>query len=114
MQALNFVIPEALTIAFDDSQTIWLLVDKFMRLQTKLRHIDIDSHWLREEVQYDSIHIRWVPSKKMVANRLTKVLSSAQKHDFFLRMTGIEDQKDLLAFIKREEDILQQLQIDPK
>ncbi len=29
-------------------------------------------------------------------------------------MTGIEDQKDLLASIKREEDALQQLQTDPE
>ncbi len=28
-------------------------------------------------------------------------------------MTGIKDQKDLLASIKREEDALEQLQTDP-
>ncbi len=45
----------------------------------------------------------------MVADGLTKALSSTEKHDFFVRMTGIEDQKDLLASIKRKEDALQQL-----
>lgn len=29
-------------------------------------------------------------------------------------MTGIKAQKDLLAFIKREKNTLQQLQTDPK
>ncbi len=48
----------------------------------------------------------------MVADGLTKTLSSVQRHDSFVRMTGIEDQKDLLASIKREEDALQQLQTD--
>ena len=50
MQALNLVISEALTIKFDNAQTIWLLVDKSMKLQTKLRHVDIHSHWLRQKV----------------------------------------------------------------
>ncbi len=106
MQALNLVIPEALTIECDNAQTIRLLVDKFMKLQTKLRQVDIHSHRLRQEVQRGSIHIRWVPTKEMVADGLTKAFSSAQKHNSFVKMTGIEDQKDLLASIKREEDAL--------
>ncbi len=101
MQALNLVIPEALTIEYDNLQTIRLLFNESMKLQTKLRHVDIHSHWLRQEVQRGLIHIRWVPTKEMVAEGLTKALLSAQKHDFFVRMTGIEDQKDLLASIKR-------------
>ena len=114
MQALNLVIPEALTIECDNVQTIQLLVDESMKLQTKLRHVDIHSHWLRQEVQRGSIHICWVPTKEMIADGLTKALSSAQKHNSFVRMTGIEDQKDLLASIKREEDALQQLRTDPE
>ncbi len=114
MQALKLVIPEALTIECDNSQAIRLLVDKSMKLQTKLRHIDIHSHWLRQEVQRDSIHIRWLSTKGMVADGLTKVLSSAKKHNFFVQMIGIEDQKDLLVSIKTEKDVLQQLQIDPE
>ncbi len=51
MPVLNLVFPEALTIEYDNAQTIRLLVDKSMRLQTKLRHFDIHSHWLRQEVQ---------------------------------------------------------------
>ncbi len=58
MQVLNLVIPETLSIECDNSQTIRLLVDKSMKLQTKLRYIDIHSHRLRQEVQRGSIHIR--------------------------------------------------------
>ena len=36
MQALKLVIPEALTIEYDNSQIIRLMVDKSMKLQTKL------------------------------------------------------------------------------
>ena len=107
MQALNLVIPELLTIEFDNAQTIRLLVDKSMKLQTKLWHVDIHSHRLGQEVQRRLIHIRWVPTKEMVANSLTTALSSAQKHDSFVGITGIEDQKDLLASIKGDEDPLQ-------
>ncbi len=114
MQALNLVIPEALIIECKNAETIRLSVDKSMKLKTKLRHVDIDSHWLRQEVQSGSIHIRWVPTKEMVTNGLIKTLSSAQKNNSFVRMTGIEDQKDLLASIKREKDTLQQLRTDPK
>ncbi len=64
MQALNLVILEALQIESDDSQTIQLLVGKSIKLQTKLWHVDIYSHWLGQEVQYGLIHIRWVPSRR--------------------------------------------------
>ncbi len=114
MQALTFVIPEVLTIECDNAKSIRLLVDKSIKLQTNLRHVDIHSHWLRQEVQRGSINIRWVASKEMVADGLTKAISSAEKHDYFVRMTGIEDQKDLLASIKREKDALQQLRTDPE
>ncbi len=85
-----------------------------MKLQTKLRHFDIHSYWLRQEVQRSSIHIRWVPAKGVVADGLTKALSSTQKHDSFVRMTGIVNRKDLLASIKREEVVFQQLRSKPK
>ncbi len=114
MQALNFIIPETLTIEYDNPQTIRLLVDKSMKLQTKLRNVNINSHCLRLKVQRDSIQIRWVPAKEVVANGLTKALSSSNKHDSFVRMTDIEDRKNLLASIKRKEDTLQQLRTDPK
>ncbi len=50
--------------------------------------------------------------QEMVADSLTKALSSAQKHDSFVKMIGIQDQRDLLASIKREQNVLQRLQTD--
>ena len=101
-----------LTIECDNAQIIRLLVDKSIKLQTKLWHVDIHSHWLKEKVQRGFIYIWWVPTRKMIANGLTKALSSAQKHKSVVSMTGIGDQNNLLASIKREEDALQQLQTD--
>lgn len=85
-----------------------------MKLQTKLRHVNIYLHWLRQKVQHGSMHIWWIPTKEMIANGLTKALSSAQKHNSHLRMTGIKNQKDLLASIKRKKEAFQQLQIAPE
>ena len=81
-----------------------------MKLKTKFRNVDIISHWLRQKVQHSSIRICWLPTNEMVADGLTKALPIAKKHKSFVRMTGIEDQKDLLASIKREELALQQLE----
>lgn len=50
MQTLNLVLPELLTIKCDNTQTIQLLVDKSIKLQAKLRHVDIHSHGLRQKV----------------------------------------------------------------
>ena len=46
MKALKLSIPKAFTIKCDNAQTIRLLVDESTKLQTKLRHVNIHSHWL--------------------------------------------------------------------
>ena len=104
MKALKLFLLEVLTIEYNNKQTIRLLVDESTKLQTKLCHVDIHSHWLRQEVQRQSIKIRWVPTKDMVADGLTKALSVI-KHEYFVGMTGIEDKRELLASIKREDDL---------
>lgn len=50
MKALIPFLPKALTIECNNKQTIWLLVDESTKLQTKLRHVDIHAHWLKQEV----------------------------------------------------------------
>jgi hypothetical protein len=40
-----------LTLYCDNQQTIRLLTQEGQKLDTKLRHIDIHQHWLRQEVQ---------------------------------------------------------------
>ena len=54
MEALTLFFPEPLTIECDNKQTIRLLVDESTKLQTKLRYIDIHSHWLTQKVQRQS------------------------------------------------------------
>jgi hypothetical protein len=58
----------------DNQQTIRLLDQEEPLLTTKLRHVDIHQHWLRQEVQNGAIDIDWVPTFAMKADGLTKPL----------------------------------------
>jgi hypothetical protein len=103
LKALSIEIDEPLAIECDNQQTIRLLTES-AKLQTKLRHIDIYSHWLRQEVQRGSITLTWQESKKMMGDGLTKALSRGL-FDRFTDMIGLVDQEDRLKSIKREEDL---------
>jgi hypothetical protein len=65
------------------------------QLRTKLRHVDIHHHWLRQEVQAGRIPVEWMKTSDMVADGLTKILPR-QKQAEFVRMLGMEDIGHLL------------------
>jgi len=79
-----------------------------MKLQTKLRHVDIHSHWLRQEVQRGTISIDWQETKKMMADGATKALGKALFRRF-TDMIGLEDQEERLGLIRREEELKEQI-----
>ncbi|KAJ5368482.1 uncharacterized protein N7496_008242 [Penicillium cataractarum] len=83
------------SIQCDNKQTITLLTKEAPHLRTKLRHIDIYQHWLRQEVQAGRIPVDWVPTAKMDVDGLTKLLPR-QKHARFVRQLGMEDIRYLL------------------
>ena len=47
----------------DNCQSIHLVTAKIAQLQTKLRHIDIHNHWLRQEVRDWQITIKYISTK---------------------------------------------------
>ena len=59
----------------DNTQTIGLVTKEIATLQTKLRHVDIHNHWLREAVKDRRIRVNYAPNKEMLADDLTKALS---------------------------------------
>ena len=63
-----------LSLQCDNQQMIRLLVQDTLRLVTKLRHVDIHDHWLRQEVQAERLQIEWVQTADMRADGLTKAL----------------------------------------
>ena len=60
------------------------------QLNTRLRHVDIHGHWLRQEIQEGRISIEWCPTAKMKADGLTKVLPG-QKFRAFTKQLNLVD-----------------------
>lgn len=81
------------TINCDNLQTIRLLTKDGPELSTKLRHVDIHHHWLRQEVRDNQIKINWTPTAAMVADGLTKALPR-QKHETFVHQLNLVDIKE--------------------
>jgi hypothetical protein len=89
-QTIRFSPGQPLSLRCDNQQTVGLLTKETPQLRTKLRHVDIHHHWLRQEVQNKRIPVEWVPSANMVADGLTKLLPR-QKFVEFVRQLGMED-----------------------
>ena len=54
------------------------------RLVTKLKYVDIHSHWLRQEVQAGTIKLEYIKTSLLVVDGFTKELPR-QKHEKFIR-----------------------------
>lgn len=67
-----------LRLICDNQQTIRLLERPLERLKTKLRHVDVHNHWLREHVQKKTICISYERSANLIADGLTKALQGDQ------------------------------------
>ena len=65
-------------------------------LETRLRHVDIHQHWLRQEVEDGTITIKWLPTAPMPADGLTTALP-AQKHATLLRQLNLVDISEKLG-----------------
>jgi hypothetical protein len=79
-----------ITIQCDNKQTIRLVTAEVATLQTKLRHVDIHNHWLRQEVGQEKIVVEYTPTNSMVADGLTKALST-RLHGRFVQQIGLEE-----------------------
>lgn len=86
---------EAYKVECDNQQTIRLLTTPAIKLATKLKHIDIHHHWLRQEVQDQRLQLKWIPTNAMPADGFTKALPT-QKHLTFIKQLGLIDIKHLV------------------
>ena len=77
-------------LACDNVQTVNLLLKDEPRLNTKLRHVDIHRHWLRQEVRLGKVTPYWIGTKQMMADGFTKALPK-DSHEEFVRMLGLVD-----------------------
>jgi hypothetical protein len=86
--AIDFNTKERLTLQCDNLQTVRILTKETMKLDTKLKHVDVHQLWLRQEVEAGRIHVKWVPTASMPADGLTKILPP-QKHENFVNQLGL-------------------------
>jgi hypothetical protein len=77
-------------ILCDNKQTIRLVNEDVNQLQTRLRHVDIHNHWLRQEASSGRIRIEYCPTNQMLADGLTKALPR-QKFEPFVKQLGLVD-----------------------
>ena len=88
--AIQFTTQQGVKIPCANVQTIRILTKEAMKLDTKLRHVDIHQHWLRREVQQGRIAVQWLPIAEMPADGLTKFLPS-QRQSVFVKHLNLVD-----------------------
>ena len=99
-------------ILCDNKQTIRLVTAEIALLQTKLRHVDIHNHWLRQEISSERIIVDYSLSQDMLADGFTKALQN-NAFNRFVRQLGLVDIQDRLDQKSlRELDIEEYLEKD--
>src|SRR6266702_4538541 len=103
-KAMTLRLNEPLIIDCDNTQTLRLIMEDTAKLITKLRHVDIHRHWLRQEYAMRRVVFQWKATKEMIADGLTKALPK-QRFQSFVNMIGMVDIKERLAEEKQLEDL---------
>ncbi len=98
-QKLKFDSNQKIMIYNDNLQTIRFFISEILKIETKLRHIDIAQCWLKQSVQSDSFSMNHLFIAKMITNELTKILLS-QKHREFINQLRFVDVKHLIKTTK--------------
>ena len=75
LKALTLTINKLLIIKYNNKQTLKLVTENFMKLSTKLQHVNIHNHWLWQEHSQQRVQFSWISTWDMIANSLTKTLS---------------------------------------
>jgi hypothetical protein len=72
------------------------MIKDSLKLITKLKHVDIHQHWLRQETAKGTVKIEWISTTDMPADGFTKALGP-QKHRAFLQQLNLVDIHTLLV-----------------
>lgn len=93
---ISLDLGEVMTIFCDNQQTIRLIVGEQERISTKLRHVDIQNMWLRQEHGKGSFKVLYLPTADMPADGLTKNLRR-QPFERFKDTLNMVDIEQLIA-----------------
>lgn len=86
-----------LRIYCDNLQSIRLVVEENQRITTKLRHVDIQNMWLKQEFKKGRFSVEYLKTDQMPADGLTKALSRSKFERFrsMLNLVDVKRQVDL-------------------
>jgi hypothetical protein len=101
-EIIRFDSMKTLHIRCDNRQTLRILKKDVLKLDIKLKHVDIHRHWLRQEMQTNRVHVSWIFTSEMSANDFIKILSR-QKHEEFIRQLNLVDISFVLINQKSEK-----------
>jgi hypothetical protein len=89
-ESIQYDSMKKLHIRCDNRQTLRVSKKELLKLDTKLKHVDIHKHWLRQKIQTKGISVSWCLTAEMSADDFIKKLSR-QKHEEFLRQLHLID-----------------------
>jgi len=87
---INLELGRLMEIYCDNQQTIRLVIGENQRISTKLKHVDIQNMWLRQEYAKERFQVTYLPTAEMPADGLTKVLPR-QKFEHFRSLLNLKD-----------------------
>lgn len=93
LDELGIQVPSPMEVWCDNKQTIGLIEKEAYTLHTRLRHVDIQNHWLRQVHQDGKLRVKWLPTAQMPADGLTKPLPP-QQHAKFVKMLNLRGRPD--------------------
>ena len=108
---MTLKLNELLVVKCDNSQTLRLVKEESMKLSTKLRHVDIHNHWLRQEYAERQVLFEWTPTKDMIVDELTKALP-LQQHKAFIKLIKIDDITEWIEVEKRMEALKDKIRLN--
>jgi hypothetical protein len=95
-RSLSLDLGQLMEIFCDNQQTIRLVIGENERISTRLRHVDIQNMWLRQEYAKGKFIVTYLPSADMPADGLTKCLPR-QKFEHFRRLLNLQDTQAIVA-----------------
>ena len=79
---------EDLTIWCDNKQTIRLVNEDMIRIQTALRYVDIYACWAYQETKKGNFEVKYLPTTEIPTDGLTKALDRG-KYERFITQLGL-------------------------
>jgi hypothetical protein len=99
---INLTLDCTPTIWCDNQQTVGIVTKEHNKLHTKVKHVDIHQLWIRQEVTASRINVKWVPTDRMPADGLTKILPK-QKFTEFIRQLNLVDITERLKGLRQAD-----------